>query len=161
MFSCLKIKLYIYAEIILNRNNRNELLIVNDKNMKKKAFFLITASIVCMVAGLSCNKTEEPAQPSIIGKWQYIRYESPNSEEDDLISPYLFIYNFKVHNVLTISIGLEDSNSSTGWDWSFNPNPHEWWTIRIDCWCYRHKVTAHELLLYDELGGIQYFVRIN
>ena len=62
--------------------------------------------------------------------------------------------------MFTLSIEGEDLNASRDWSWYFNPDPYEWWTIRIDDWFYRHQVNAHELLMHDELGGIEYFARM-
>jgi len=137
--------------------------------MRKKTFILVVAYIVWLVAGLSCNQTEEPAQPSIIGKWKYIRYETPNSEEDDLTLPgdWIIIYEFKANNVLTMSFESEDIKLSSDGGWFCYQDSNGRRMIGIGHeWHYHYQVTEHELLLFDIygytiLGGIEYYERIN
>ena len=132
--------------------------------MRKKTFILL---VFCMTAGLSCKKTDEPAHPSILGKWRLISGEWPMGRITYDFSQYYIVYEFKSDNVLTVTGDVDDQVRLGDFPYYFltatDSDIRRWYTIRILATPYKHQVTEEELILDSRqaAGPLYYFVRIN
>ena len=128
--------------------------------MRKKTFILL---VFCMTAGLSCKKTDEPAHPSILGKWRLISGEWPMGRITYDFSQYYIVYEFKANTVLTVTGDVDDQVRLGDFHWAYETDGHGRPTILIEGFPHLFQVTSEELILNGSVldGDIYYFVRIN